>query len=294
MDRPALPDKESGPHLTAGQCAQLACMLEVTAPKVGNVHRGADFEDLTLQDFLISSVAICPAIDAAAGGASLGETVLSAVHATRATVRSNTNLGIILLLAPLACATRCGDLREGVDRVLGVLTPDDASDVYQAITLANPGGMNRVEESDIHDSPPDDLLEAMRLAADRDMIARQYADSFVTIWECVVPWLEAGLSAGESLTDVIIRVHVQLMATFPDSLILRKCGVDIARQSQIRANKALAAGAVGSENYLQALGDLDFWLRADGHRRNPGTSADLVAAGLFVLLRSGIIKFPLP
>ena len=93
--------------------------------------------------------------------------------------------------------------------------------------------------------------------------------------------------------DAIVHVHLQLMREFPDSLIGRKCGAAVAQRSAKLAAVALDAGLPGSEAYHEALADLDFWLRSDGHRRNPGTTADLVAAGLFVLLREGIMNEPL-
>ena len=95
------------------------------------------------------------------------------------------------------------------------------------------------------------------------------------------------------LLDAIVHVHLRMMSEFPDSLIGRKCGVAVAQRSAKLAATALAAGPPGSDAYYDALADLDFWLRSDGHRRNPGTSADLLAGGLFVLLREGIMNVPL-
>jgi triphosphoribosyl-dephospho-CoA synthase len=82
------------------------------------------------------------------------------------------------------------------------------------------------------------------------------------------------------------------MAEYPDSLIARKCGMSIARQAQGLASRTLQAGRPGDERYLSALSELDFWLRSDGHRRNPGTSADLIAAGLFVGFREQTLSPP--
>ena len=94
-----------------------------------------------------------------------------------------------------------------------------------------------------------------------------------------------------SLTDRIVHTHVRLMSQFPDSLIARKCGPTIARESADRASAVLGAGQVADEAYHRALADLDFWLRSDHHRRNPGATADLIAAGLFAGLRDGRIPF---
>ncbi len=278
--------------LSIGQCAALATLLEAGSPKPGNVHRGADFENLTLYDFLSSGVAISPAMDAAASGAGLGQTVLAAVRATRRLISTNANLGTILLIAPLAMVPRERSLKEGIPAVLNALTGVDAELVYEAIRLADPGGMHRVEQADIHEPAPDQLLEAMRLAAGRDRVAKQYADHFSDLFDFVIPTFQHGLGAGWPLIDVIVRTHVQTMAAFPDSLIARKCGSAIAQQSADYAQKVLDAGVPGEPDYGAALADLDFWLRSDHHRRNPGTTADLIAAAIFAQLRDDQIRLP--
>lgn len=280
-------------RLSIGQCAALACLLEVTAPKPGNVHRGADFDDLTYFDFAAAAVAMGPVFDAAAKGARLGGTVLAAVRAMRSAVGGNTSLGTILLLAPLARVPRDEPLAPGVTRVLGELSPDDARDVYAAIRHAAPGGLGEVNEADVAGDPPGDLLYAMGLAAERDLVARQYVNGFEQVLQSVVPWLAAGVAAKWSLADTIVRTQLELMYAFPDSLIARKSGLEVARQAAVRAGKTLAAGRPGDEDYYRAIADFDFWLRSDHRRRNPGTSADLVAAGLFAALRDGVIELPL-
>jgi triphosphoribosyl-dephospho-CoA synthase len=208
-------------------------------------------------------------------------------------VATNTNLGTILLLAPMAMTPVTEPLDPGIARVLAGLDADDARFVYRAIRLAEPGGLGEVDAADVRGDPPTDLLAAMRLAAERDLVARQYADEFAEVLGNVVPWLDDGLRQGWTLADAIIRAHLRLMSQFPDSLIRRKCGDGTAQRSAALATAALAAGMPGDKAYHDALADLDFWLRSDGHRRNPGTSADLIAAGLFAALRDGIIKLPL-
>ncbi|HEV3344429.1 MAG TPA: triphosphoribosyl-dephospho-CoA synthase [Pirellulales bacterium] len=277
---------------TLGQLAGLACLWEACASKPGNVHRGADFEDLTFVDFAASAVAIGPSFDGAARGARLGQIVLDAVQATRDVVATNTNLGAVLLMAPLAMATAEGTLREGVARVLRSLDSSDARLVYEAIRLAHPGGLGKVEEADVAGEPPGDLLYAMSLAADRDLVARQYGNNFQEVFGVIVPAIEDGQQRGWPLGQTIVRAQLRLMSEFPDSLIGRKCGAAIAKKSALLAAEALNAGQPGDEAYERALADFDFWLRSDGHRRNPGTTADLVAAGLFAALRTGVITPP--
>jgi triphosphoribosyl-dephospho-CoA synthase len=290
MSAPA--GNRTAPVLTVGQCATLACILEATAPKVGNVHRGADFEDLKYLDFLASGVAIGPVFDAAPGRG-IGRTVLDAITATRGVVTTNTNLGIVLLLAPLAAVPREIRLSPAAVRdVLAGLTADDSRLVYAAIREAAPGGLGRADEMDVAGDAPADLLAAMRAAASRDLVARQYAEDFWIVLGDVLPWLVARLASGWSLTDTIIHTHLTLLARHPDSLIARKCGSETARKASAMAGKVLDAGRPGEEAYYDALSDLDFWLRADGHRRNPGTTADLVAAALFAGLRDQLLAPP--
>jgi triphosphoribosyl-dephospho-CoA synthase len=273
---------------STGQLATLACLLEVSTPKPGNVHRGADFEDLVLNDFLVSATSIGPAMDAAERQG-VGRTVGEAVRATRRSVGRNTNLGTVLLLAPLAVVPRHVLLREGVSDVLDDLDAEDARRVYEAIRLAQPGGMGRADKLDIYDPPPDDLRLAMREAAERDLVARQYADGYKLIFTQSVPWLLECRQASGSLTEAIIRTHVRLLHEYPDSLIAR----NVACEAAARAGAVLASGPPSDPAYHAALADLDFWMRCDGNRRNPGTTADLIAASLFVALREGWLTAPL-
>lgn len=278
-------------QLSIGQCATLATIMEATAPKPGNVHRGADFEDATYPDFIVAATLIGPILEAAVE-VPLGQTILAAVETTRRAVETNTNLGTLLLVAPLAKVPRSEPLEQGIGRVLEQLTADDARDVYQAIRVANPGGLGKVAAADVADAPPSDLVEAMRLAADRDLVARQYAEGFHHVLHVVRPGLAAALGQGLTISDAIVHVFLQVMAEYPDSLIARRRGIAVAQQAAGLASAVLAAGRPRDEAYEEALADLDFWLRADGHLRNPGTTADLITAGLFAALRDGIIKVP--
>jgi triphosphoribosyl-dephospho-CoA synthase len=276
--------------LTAGQCASLACVLEATAPKPGNVHRGADFDDLAYPDLVLSGIVIGREMDRAARRP-LGETVLASVEATQRVVKTNSNLGMILLLAPLAAAVADERLAGGVERVLRSLTSDDARLVYEAIRLAKPGGLGKVETADVAHDAPADLLEAMQLAASRDLVARQYANGFAEIFDEVVPALRQA-ARDLSVNDAIVRTFLTVLAQHSDSLIARKCGAAVARQASDRAAAVLEAGPPGDEKYFEALSDFDFWLRSDGHRRNPGTTADLVTAALFVSLWTEELRPP--
>lgn len=285
------PSNSESPHLSLRQCVTLACILECTAPKPGNVHRGSDFEDLSFVDFLASAVAISEPIAFASDG--VGGSVLSAVHATRGCVRTNANLGIILLLAPLAAVPRGQPLRDGVQKVLENLTADDSRAIYDAIRLVEPGGLGQVDEYDVHGAAPPRLLDAMEAAADRDSIAYQYASGYETVFDEMLPTLMGeGLPPSFRLTDRIVHAHVASIAKRGDSLIARKAGAEISQKASIIARRAIDAQPIGGEEYHRGINDLDFWMRSHDNRRNPGTTADLVAASLFAGLRDGLIPPP--
>ncbi|OUT68533.1 MAG: hypothetical protein CBB70_05930 [Planctomycetaceae bacterium TMED10] len=267
----------------------LACLWEATAPKPGNVHPHAAFNDVCYADYLASAIAIGPAMDNATTQ-NLGTTILQSVAATRNMVGRNTNLGTILLLAPLASVPRTLSLQEGVADVLRATDQEDAAQLYEAIRTARPGGIGTAEKMDIYQTPPGDLCAAMREAADRDCVAQQYAENFAPLFEQIVPNLRTAIEAGMTLADAIVHVHLQTLHAFPDSLIARKCGITVAEEASRRAGEVLAAGPQPSAAYQQALQMLDRYLRDERHQRNPGTTADLLAAGLFTLLRDGIIE----
>jgi triphosphoribosyl-dephospho-CoA synthase len=276
-----------------GLCAQLACIWETSARNPGNVHRQRDFEDVTYLDFLLSAAAIAPVLETA-GSRPVGETVLLGVMATRKVVQRNTNLGILLLLAPLAAFSRELSVREGIPRVLETLTVEDAVDVYRAIRLADPAGLGQVAKQDLRDDPTVNLREAMGLAADRDLVARQYANGFHEVLEVALPILSTGLAGAPSLEAALVYCHVALLAEFPDTLIMRKRG-----SSEAGLAAELAQGLIKQLHKdltfpEAALEELDRWLRAAGRGRNPGTTSDLVTACLFVALREGIIQLPPP
>lgn len=276
---------------TIVECVSLACLLEVAAPKPGNVHRGADFDDLTFADFLVSGVAIGPCLGKGSE-IGIGPAILEAVYATQYLIGTNSNLGMILLLGPLAAVPRDQPLREGVQTILRTLNASDSVAIWQAINAAKPGGMRRADRHDIAGPAPQYIIEAMRLAADRDLVAAQYANGFAEVFDCVVPWLCEARRQSPSLLDAIVRTHVRLIATLGDTLIARKAGRETAERAAVLAKHVLEAGAPGDEAYHLALADFDFWLRSDGRKRNPGTTADLIAAGLFVLLRDELIEPP--
>jgi triphosphoribosyl-dephospho-CoA synthase len=277
--------------LSTGELAEIACIWEATARKPGNVHRYRDFGDCSYLDFLLSAAAGSRVLDGACNRP-VGQTVLEAVRRSRQVAPTNTNLGILLLLAPLA-ATPNAELQTGVEEILVRLDREDARLVYQAIRLAHPGGLGRVSQEDVHDEPTQGLRQVMEMAADRDLIARQYANGFKEVFANGIPALACGLERAASLEDAIVYCHLDWMANFPDSLVQRKRGLAEAEESRRLAGRVLQAGWPREPKAEAELASLDSWLRACGNERNPGTTADLVAACLFAALRQGMIKLPL-
>jgi triphosphoribosyl-dephospho-CoA synthase len=152
-------------------------------------------------------------------------------------------------------------------------------------------GWGTVNDADLAAEPPNDLLAAMKLAAARDTIARQYTNNYHEIATIVLPMLQENLRKLPTLSAVV-RTHLEVLAVLPDTLIARKCGPLIAQQASEWAGEVLTAGERSTEEYYHALADLDFWLRADGRKRNPGTTADLICAALFLTLRDGLLQPP--
>jgi triphosphoribosyl-dephospho-CoA synthase len=267
---------------------QLACLLEVSAPKPGNVSPDRHFHDTRYEDFLASAVAIRPALEGA-GQYPLGVTIRAAVDATLRWTKSNTNLGIVLLLAPLARAALGpdGPLRKRLSRVLNETTVADAAEVYAAIRRADPGGLGESEAEDVAKPPSVTLRQAMALAAERDAIAREYVTDFALTFETGVPALLAARRDGLAWTDAVVDAYLALLDKSADTHIARKLGLAEAAKVSERAREILAAGGVGSAEGKRGLATLDAELRDPRNRRNPGTTADLTCAALFVVILEG-------
>jgi triphosphoribosyl-dephospho-CoA synthase len=272
-----------------GSAAQLACLLEVSAPKPGNVSPGRHFGDTRYEDFLASAAAIGAPL-AGAGTRGVGATVRLAIESTARWTRSNTNLGIVLLLTPIARAALQDPsigLREGVRQVLGSTTVDDARDVYVAIRRAAPGGLGRADAQDIADQPTMTLVDVMRLAADRDGIAREFATDFAVTFETGAPALGRARRDGLSWDDAVVETFLTLLAAGPDTHVARRGGAALAADVSQRAHTALAAGGVRSAAGRRAIEEMDLALRDTRNTANPGTAADLTAAAIFVVLLDG-------
>ncbi len=261
-----------------------ACRLEIEALKPGNVHVFAEGHGMSTEQFLLSAeVSSTPLTDPALP---VGRRILEAVRATRQAVGLNTNLGILLLSAPLARAAELPGrpLRDGVATVLDRLTMDDAASVFEAIVLASPGGLGSAETHDVRKPPTVPLLDAMREAAGRDRIARQYASGFEDVFVLGLPALHDAIARGERGMWPTIFVYMAFLAAFADSHVVRKHGEAVAekvREEAVAVNAALHPSA-GEAERIALLTAFDQRLKS--RDINPGTSADLTVACLLVHL----------
>jgi triphosphoribosyl-dephospho-CoA synthase len=283
-----------------------ACLLEATARKPGNVHPGAAFDDLCYDDFVRAAQASAPVL-AQTHELGLGRAVFAAVEATQAVTTTNVNLGICLLLAPLAAGASEGNLWCGARRRLNESTVADTEEVYRAIRLAHPGGLGEVSSEDVASAPTLTIPQVMSLAAERDAIACELSSGFCELERHIVPflkWVLQGATGGPlqplampdgvRATDwelAVVLTHL-LLISHGDTLIRRKCGDAVCQEAAERASQLLHPVFVTGQVDAVALTEFDRWLRADGHRRNPGTSADLIAAALFAGLVEGWLPAP--
>src|SRR5512132_3050556 len=231
------------PDAVAG-AAQLACVLEVSAEKPGNITPRHDFHDTTYEDMLRSAIAVGPEL-ARAGERGVGDTVLGVVQASRRAARANTNLGIALLLAPLArAALDGGPLRARLGATLRALDVADARAAYAAIRLSGAGGLDERVQHDVRSEPAVGLREAMDEAAGRDSVASEYVTDYALTFGTGVPALAAALGDGLAVRDAIVELHLRLLDRVPDTLIARKLGADAAARVSAGAREVLAAGGV--------------------------------------------------
>ena len=258
-----------------------ACLAELEAPKPGNVHVFAAGHRMTADQFVASAEAAAGPLSAS--GTRVGVRILGAVDATFAAVGVNSNLGIILLCAPLAAAGDAdgGDLRPALAQVMRNLDTEDAALAFRAIARAAPAGLGRSARHDVFEPATVSLLQAMTEAADRDRIARQYATDFADVFEIGLPLFEAAAKRHTDLKWATLATYLGFLSAFPDSHVVRKRGEKTA--AEVRQTAAAFQASLQAIKYpVELLPKLLTWdatLKANGI--NPGTSADLTVAALF-------------
>ncbi len=271
---------------------QQACEIELQAFKPGNVSVFSEGHDMTVAQFRLSAqVSALPLTDP---GYTVGEKIYYAVKATREAVGCNTNLGIILLCAPVmqAIQQRASKqtLREALDCVLANTTEQDAHWAFKAIALAAPGGLGVAEQADVNAPAAVTLTQAMIIAAERDRIAGQYANGFKELFDfAVLQYNRAFVWFGDS-SWAALTVFAEMLAQYPDSHVERKYGKQysewIAGEMTLLC-KALKT-AKQPEQLLSRLYEMDEAFKAQ--KINPGTSADLTVATVFVVLLEQLIS----
>ncbi len=260
---------------------QLACLLEVSAAKPGNITPAHDFSDTTYVDMVRSALALGPVFERRrVRRRSVGELIADGVRATSRVGGGNTNLGIVLLFAPLVRAEVTRDegegLRSATERILEQLDVADAAAAFEAIVQARPGGLGEAPEHDVRDPARVSLREAMAAAARRDSIASEYATGYAIVFDTGLPLLADALGEGIPTLEAIASTHIGLLASHPDTLIERKAGAAAAQAVTAAAREVLDG--------TRTLQDFDDSLRTSDHRLNPGTTADLVAATVLAAL----------
>jgi len=262
-----------------------ACMTDVRAFKPGNVSFASPGHGMRAEDFVASADVMAAAIAAPAAGT--GERIVRAIQATRAVVPFNTNLGIVLLCAPLVQAATASSEEPGLRRrlrvVLEALDIDDADLAYRAIRMAEPGGLGRSERHDVTEAPHVTLREAMGEARGRDRIAQQFVTDFKDVFETGLPALRHGIARWHSRTWAAVHAYLVFLARFADSHVSRKHGEEIAASVSMQARELNQALDRSHDPALEmpALEAFDRQLKA--RSINPGTSADLTVATLVAM-----------
>ncbi len=269
-----------------------ACIQEVSAPKPGNVNGFSDGHNMSVQNFIDSAHAIAPILSQQ--NLTVGEMILHAVKATRTVVDCNTNLGIILLFAPLCKAVAdCNhfdQLPSALNRTLSALTIKDAELAYQAIQIAEPGGMGESPEQDIYSHPTVTLKQAMELAKNRDSIAAQYANNYHDIFELGLTNLTLSINCGESVEWATAFAYLKLLSATPDSLIRRKQGLACATKVMTESKNIIEKMNKNS-NLSQFETDITLWDKElKQNAINPGTTADMAAASLLIYAFSQVLS----
>lgn len=274
-----------------------ACELDVAVRKPGNVSHASPGHGMQAAMFLASARA--SAVPLFEPGAGVGARVEAAVEASWRAAGCNTNLGILLLCAPIARAAerlpvgiRPQALRSALETELAALDEEDARATFRAIARAQPGGLGRAEAQDVHAPPTTGLREAMALAAHRDLIARQYANGYAELFERALPCLPSVFvpitttGAGAAVSLAVQQVYLALLASLPDSHIVRKHGEAVA-QNVMAAAQGFAVRARHGERLDADAGFVEWDESLKARGVNPGTTADLTVATLMI---AGLVR----
>jgi triphosphoribosyl-dephospho-CoA synthase len=306
-------------HDEIAAALELALLLEVSAyPKPGNVHRTRDFENTRFEHFLASAAALVPHFRLAAlrgskiaagsihsGELMIGERIKRAVESCAEWQRGgNTSLGAILLLIPISYAAgmvpsrkalKAQEIRKNLRIVARGTNKVDAVNAYRAISHASPGGMGKVPELDINDKDSltrirkqnISLFDIFRISSEYDTISSEWVRGFPVTFDIGLPFLVRELRATGDINTAVVDTYLRILSQVPDTLVARKLGIGKAREVSLMAKRALKAGGMKTSRGRKEAEDMDKSLQRADHQCNPGTTADLTASTLSILLLSG-------
>jgi len=301
------------------RCLQLATLLEVSAyPKPGNVHRTADFKETRYEHFLASACALAPSFkNAAQKGILVAQEKISPdeleigkiIKDTVEQVRSwqsggNTLLGTIILLTPIASAAgialtekpfSISKLRKNINSVVKATTPIDAVNVYDAISIAKPGGLGKAPKLDVADNTSKQkilkdnvsLFDVFKISSSRDSISSEWVNNYSITFNLGYPYFVEILEKTNNVNIATVHTFLKILSEVPDTFIARKLGSAKAKEISIQAQEVLEVGALTTREGKEKLSQFDDKLRDPKHRLNPGTTADLTAAVLAVAVLNG-------
>jgi triphosphoribosyl-dephospho-CoA synthase len=306
-------------HDEIAAALELALLLEVSAyPKPGNVHRTRDFENTRFEHFLASAAALVPQFRLAAlrgskiaagsihsGEFMIGERIKRAVESCSEWQRGgNTSLGTILLLIPISYAAgmvpsrkalKPQEIRKNLRIVARGTNKVDAVNAYRAISHASPAGMGKVPELDINDKDSltrirkqnISLFDIFRISSGYDTISSEWIRGFPVTFEIGLPFLVRELYATGDINTAVVDTYLTILSQVPDTLVARKLGIGRAREVSLMARRVLKVGGIKTSRGRKEAGRMDKSLQRIDHRCNPGTTADLTASTLSILLLSG-------
>ena len=275
--------------------AQIASALEVSGyPKPGNVHRTRNYDDMEFEDFIISGIVIgdtvreaCSEVDVK--NPRLGKYILQAVAETDRWIKNNTNLGIMMMTIPIAVAAAISDsfddIRENVKLLMANTSVDDACDLYDAINIADAGGMGDQDEYDVaSDNAKQELrdnnqtmYDVLKISAPWDMLAREMTSDMPAVFEIGYPTYHE-LKDTKSKNEACVLTFLTILSQVPDTLISRKYGSDEALKISMMTRDLL--NLKDQSDFNDRLKEFDDYLFENKY--NPGTTADLTAASIFV------------
>lgn len=303
-----------------GKCLELAILFEISADKPGNVNLIVGFEGTRYEHFLASAVVAAPYFEWAAkqglavsqgeihvSDVGLGRIIRDCVADINAWQKGgNTLLGTVILFAPIAVAAgmtptegedafELSKLKENVKLAIESTTPEDAVNVYEAIKIVSPSGLNKAPELDVNDpnsisrivKENISLYEVFKIASDYDGVCSEWVNNYPITFNVAYPYLMAQINRIRDLNMAIIHTFLKVLSECPDTFIARKVGFEKAREVSLEARTILNLGGLETLQGRESLRKFDKKLRELGNLLNPGTTADIVAAALALSTLSG-------